>query len=1636
MQTEGRKGRTGTRTLLRRLLALALCIGIVGSAVPFAAAADGKERTYILRVDTGTNAGTQVLYLGIRYRDGSGRERTEFVFPHEHSLSDGYTGYSLNIQKRLNSVSSVTGYDLTSRPTAVDGLRANSSDYYILTTKYEIKTFLALDAFIRYPGGAAERTSKGWDCDGFFLFEAQKIYGLSMMGYYSDDYFLEFDGTLLARSIGARTINLMQSDTRERLTNIETCSEPYSNHSPAPYYIKMDIADIYGAGIEALATEVRDGRQLTGVAETLTYCIDYEDSFGMTRHTEIPVITSALSWAVEQSWLTGRLNIAGIAQQGESLIVPALLPDFRNLTGFTLFYGSDAAAEAGITAAEDERRTERLKQLSSDSLRVSGLTVYPPETTVRGAKNGALLDVEIPGKYTPLFCFTAPAASGVEIPVGWTTFRDGRLPEDASMLKLYTPGAVLTPPSSGCSYLIQIRTDTMDAAATTSDIQVQITYQAVGGTVKTAEGISLREAARNINGYWPMNEKAGEAGVDDASYLSAVSAGGTVAFTLQLNDVYAFQSVTFRMPSDSDDDWQMADFTIYSCSAISKRTAEWKDLTYSDRLYSRTYAGLGTKAVAKYPNDQELRNGNYVKVFLNGSDNTKTVHFSTQGTESGSTVDDDRPTLDWNEVRYSMTFREAQQDLGFIRRAETYTVNVNVASNNDSNRADGDCGSDNLFYFKLIFENGSSGYLLANQQLTADGFRAGMTETFTVLTNEDYGELVSVAIIPEMDSESDNQDPFDKLNIDSIEVVRQTTDGAAKTWRVSDVGWIGIDYVERGAEITAKGRPGRREGEVAQSQPVTSAGYSMNLLFTMTTGSYDRSASDVNYTPGAKNPAYKGSIVADIAYTDSNGIGRTVSVDVAAAIAQYTERKVNYYETTYLDQNQVTRKKAMVDPDYMLRENHKDSFIVTLQDVRKIDSVRFGLSSEVATRWKLRELCIDQIVSDGALQIDVNNNYIRTNSVEPLTRSSGAMGYDLQVFAPSRESETLGPQQTLTVTFGDHSIRMSDENGEWKPVISRVPESHNDTLNVFVQMEQGGTPVDKYPLLAAIQYENGLTRKPMQLSLDGFEADKDRAMFYALGVQVNGFSMLDTLKLSANSRSTVTAEVRTAVVQHLRSGVVIETYVINFGDNDIGANVATASLDPRSGEAAISTQKGAEKQTVKLFLSSDTAVQTLQPEVNDLVLAIRYTNEYDPTGTELVSAYRYLSDQPDAETGLPLYSKIGPGQILEIPFYEGAASEITGVSLAQVGSLDIGIESMAVAVSSAVDDTLLQWYDFANVDELRQTPRTFTRSVSNVVPVRMRFKTTQSAEIIGPDTDNGKEAPIRMTVLYQSRNGMEIKKLVVDDIRDYLVDGTFSCGEDTEKTATIELYMEDVSMIRSVTLEPYSTGRYSNAVWGLKSVYYEAQIDCETRSHLTECRCRILSGAPVTVNLCTVDTAFVADAFNPLTGVTTERQSDANGTASIAVRSGMRVIITPKITGQLDGYGFTAEALLRTGSADENVSCWSIDETTVIDEYGDEVFVPAVFFDVPVNETGSVQTYVVTIASEEVPTEKASLIIEVAAEEKTNRSEQKEDTTSTDTTGTSTDTEPTNTEPTTEPTNTEPTTEPSAEPTGTEPIDD
>lgn len=1578
------------------------------------------SNTYLLRVGTGVAPGDNVMYLGVRYRDTADIERTEFLFPHEGSLSDGYRlaeQYG-SPAVRLNAVKAATGYSPDNSFEATDGLTAYSDDTYLFQPDYEMAECLGVDVMLRYPMDGKGSTT--WTCTGMYLYHVEELYGVDMVGYYSDAYYISFRGKLLTKLASDKSIDLTlnrsdrlfrlgrEIDADLRMVAINENSFPelmnYDSQS-SEYLFKMDIADVYEGGIEALAAFYND-HGIKQPVEALTLNMTYTDIYGKQRTVNMPMITSMIGWLVENGIVDASLPVAGIAQQGESILFPASLPDFRSFDKITLTFGSGAAKVAGITASgASSIRTQREKMLANETLSITGIQIYPanvkvsasiePHTVQEPATAGAALKLAVDqDRYQPLLYFVWSDADGYRLKSGLTDLT-GRFSN-------YTAGASLVPSEAMTdnSYIVEIDTDSIERAGTKAALNLRLGYiSATTGTEVQTPSIDLKESTRNYYGYWP-----GEDG--DSAYIAGAGAGGTLVCKLNLDGVGKFTSATLSMDSHSTDDWQMKAIRIYKGGAVGNRVIVWEDTGFSDRRITRTIDETDRTLIAVYPNaldgtiveqpaeeetEEETQEDEGViqkgadMLYLGGTVFTKTILFG----ENSKSAIEERKAVDWIGLRYSMTYKDALQDLGFDIMESTYRVDVKVASNDQATGDSGDCGSKNLFYFKLIFEGGSSGYVLANQQLSSDGFRADRTETFYVSTNRDYGALESISIIPEDNSGSDNQDPFDKLNISYIDVTKETADGLALSWRIENVGWIDVNYRDKAAESGIGGRIGRTESEMASVVYKTSEGYSLNLLVGMTTGSYKRSENDVNKWASDTNPQFRGSMIATVEYYDHDDMIRRKSFDVVRAMYDYANLKPEFYsdKDAFRDEDGVLETRAKSDPNLMFRGGHTDWFFMNLPDVKQILRIRFGASSEVSTVWNLNSLSIYTIEEKGTLQITAWDEYQYNGTYKRLCSSTDAVGYPLQVFAPENGMETLGEEQEMPVLMEEHKLTIDESGSSWTTTITETPVSQNDSVNIYVYMkpDEDMTPLSQYNLKVNLCWNNIAGQTRMDL-VDMMDKNEDAYVFSYTGMHTSGIVNINQLMIETQGPQVNFAHVNYAVVQHVRSGVTIDTWYLN-GEGRSAEN-GGFTINYGGGNWRPETLV-TNRQVVKLFISQESFSSVkLVPDSRDIAVAIRYRTTNDQTLLESVPEARNAITYNSPYVFLSkYYDEIRSGMIVEIPFAEESLASIEGITLVGIGDTNV-IVDCGYAATYDKDDQCTGWFNFAEETRIVRTPYTMIPTKDKtVIPVRMTFQNGSSAVVSSTTDNDGMAAPINMTITYINEQTRGKEVMYIHDLSRYLTKGSFQIQEDGSNTAEVQFFMKNARLLRFVTLEPYSDNTGERAIWSLNQIYVEQTIDKQTKfvsKVFTDDGGQsqpaiITEGSPLLVNLSTVGVKLNVQSYNEETGVTTNIDTDVGNLANLGIMipSGNSVTITPTIIGTMEGFGFKTTAVrsavtTATGATGRPETTIATETVKCYEEHKDKVI-----FTPPDNTGTETVTYIVTICSEEIPEVMASVPIVV-----------------------------------------------------------
>ena len=1435
-----------------RLLSAVLCLLLMLPSLAVPSFADGTSLgasesrtgktvsdTYLLSVSTGIVPGDSVLYFGIRYLDGSGTARTEYVFA-GNSYGMDPTGKIVSGCKELyadaaKTVKNVFGYTVAGVTEVRETLRAYSTDQFLFTAFYGLSSIEGIDVYMSGSDGDKNQ----WTCCDMRLYRVETIYGVDMAGCYSADYFLDFDGTLLAQlatnggidfSGGANgEVIRIGRDTYDRYRLNTTFSEADRTYRSADsvreLIFRFDIADVYGGGIEALVNEYKDGKasiEKMHLIEALTVVMTYKDKYGGSHTVTLPVITSAVAWALGYSTRIAGTALNGVAGQGETLVFSGSFPEFDTLTGFTLVYGKESEKEAGLTYSGDAsaRRTERREALASDDFSYTGISIF--DATAGRARasaeiEGAILACTTEG--TPIASYRSSSTSGQTLNPGTRKNVAGQF---SSLEAGGERSSTYLLSNTAGSYLFEIATDIIASAGTTGEITAVIRYHSTDGTEKSSDPMLLSDAIRSYYGYWP-----GKNG--DAAYALGAAPGGKLVFTVGYSDVDYFTDVELSI--SGRDEWQMSSLVIYRIDGVSSRHIEW---------LSTDKTGNGTATdrniYRKYTTDRVVQRFDK-KVLLRPEENSVTIHFDGQSSSGGDI--EWGGGVNWEEISREMTYNEAMQDLGFSKVFQRYTVNVQVQKNTSSSEIYGDCGSNNIFYFQLVFDNGKSAYVQANQQLSADGFRAGMTETFTIAVNRDYGEVRAVRIIP---SDIDDRDIFDKLNIQDIEVVLTSSAGISKTWRVENVGWIDINY-QSGGDAGASRL--RAESEVSKNCLVTSKGYTMNFLVTVATGAYP-----------SGQPAAAGSLTATVYYykTSSNTIS-TAPIDVAAAIADYAGKSTVANEKQGVNMDLGGKYAAMLDPSYMLRENHVDRFIFSLSDVREIIGIKFHASGDTDTTWKIGGVDIYQIVSDGALYLNANDEYQRDAKLEHLCSDKGTDGYELP-FIRTGTSEQM-------IEFQKNNININTD--KWEAVIDRVPAGDDDTLNIYVYTTGGTDAAKAGSAVATVKYQMREEDKAYNVSARLDASGKN--MLSVMGVGARGLSALYEMKIETENA----AYIDRAVIQQVRSGVVIATYELPFGGEN-AQYAATASPRTNSGREEI------ERLTIQF--ADGTAATELRPETMDIAFSISYTTVNDLGDTVYESSYIYLTD-----AGI---TSIRAGMTAELTFRESYVKEIKKVNVLGIGPVNATITAAAVETASVEAggiENRTGLYGVGREIPVTRTKQTFAAAAGSVVPLEMTFTT---ASISGAD---GAGITAELGVLDASGKNATVS---LGSLSALLTAGGFRAGE----RATASVLLKNVTGIRYIRLTAAS-----GCTWTLSSLTADWTVGGSDYSVSRTVGKTVSAADGCTVNFAEVSLLVHATVRDGAGNAILERNTTAG--CELSMTSGNVLEVSAELVGALDGFGYT-----------------------------------------------------------------------------------------------------------------------------------
>ncbi len=1477
---------------------------------------------YALEVSSGSRTGggyaENVLYFSIYYTDVNNTKRSVLLFPGIDAVTNSYNAVGTMalqlVRSKVRSLFCCTLPDISSNK----ALGPVSSDQLIFETPEKVKTIDEIKIFGKRTVGSSD-----WACQGMRVLEISAFCGARMYGWYSDDTFSDYNGTVIAEAVmasgggvfrwdstggtfsitpdtgTAKDITLVRTVDKENYESAHhtTTHVGYEHKSSTGHNVvfRIELADQGGAGFESLAAEYANGSSPKiselNLPEVAMLDVRYKDVYGALRDVRLPLVINSLGQVINTM---GDISIAGFAQQGDSIAMPAYLPDFADIDKLSVVLGTNRAlADSNITiSSTDTDRLNAMNQRSAlsetDSINYLCIAVYD-DVDVQVGLEGAVLRYKYEaGENNPVCYSTATSIDGLALSPGNAT---------SISLQSYNSKMTLLPVDRMERYIVTLSTDNIANAGTTGDLKIQFNYTNLSDHEINSPQYSIKDYVTSFYGNWPGN-------VEDFAYKYGLRTGGTVQFIIPLQNVKKFNSVSFKL--DGEDEWQFSGINVAMIkqNGVSPRSAEWKELTSSETdangnprfkshiLYSRN---VETQPICfsignVYENEED-RPDPGSEAWEPGAlvqDTDEAWEFNGDG-ENVSKKED----IDWTELANSMTYEEALQDLGFTKQRVNYKVIVHVAGDK-VNSSDDDCGSKNLFYFQLVFENGKSGCTLANQQIEGDAFRTGTDTVFYIPCSQDYGELQVIRVIP--DDQDSNADIYDKLKIKSIDVEKQSDSYLSPVWTASDagedgLGWVGIDYRDQGEIGSNTGARGRSLSEIATSYQITESSYDAKFLVAITTGGYTMSNSVDESGQPSVYPTYTGGMHMSYNYFDLNGVYKSVEhIDIVSLMNDYAARSSSYDRHTNVENENLTVNYAVSDPNYNFRGNTTDMFYITVKDISQFVSLSLQLRGDVATHWNITDVKIYLVNGIGTRYLNSNGEYdykyAEGAGPELVSQWTQKDGIDVLV-SVFRSAQNTSIAEVRNIVLDSSKIELSESS--WKSTITREPKSKDDVFNLFIypqaESDESVDP-DSYTLKAAVRYKDARNLQTMQSSAGvlrkSYDDDGNLECFYALGIGGNNVDTILGVDVETNSLKAIRAPLTYGVLQQVRSGVLIESYTLNgVGNADLGdtMNISTSARDKT-------------KQKLLLQLSGDTAYQMLDAEAKDLAVALHITTD-DPSGAELRSKYVYLTDMG--------YTSIGPNQLLELDMSLGRISSINGISLVSIGNLNLTVDNIMVA-DLGTGGTVLNSFSFrgpVTPDKIQQ--RIGANGIVSVLNLDIVTAKDES------NISSGTAGPVAMTIGYYDSYGA-LREEYYGDIRDFIESGEgFAAGG----TDTIRMLIPELAEIRWIEFEPTSdAGSVSGtpATWKPESI--SASVGVDGRAVSRNINELIIEGSPLRIGMAQVllsGTVSLADETSESTSAAGEEVSSGSSLSKL-LSSGQTLDLSTIIYGSAEGIGYKLES--------------------------------------------------------------------------------------------------------------------------------
>ena len=1130
--------------------------------------------------------------------------------------------------------------------------------------------------------------------------------------------------------------------------------------------------------------------------ESLNLNITYKDDLGAVRQVKVPFITSYLLQLYSDN--EGELgyseytHIAGIFQQGQDVALRVPLSQYSDIVEMSLSFGkspdgvmnfrnnkwyyikrdyynyvkeysgskdihevvleffdsnlftfisyddvkkkfwTNETLTEGIKIPNDETFTIRAIRLYNNVTKEEFHTYYDPGKRIATLSNS---------RKNSDYYYAAKDKNGYTVSNG-------------SVLNLSPSNGTLTKGSIDYSkqdlkntYLVEIigqnmYDDKMLVDLNAKDLYVTLAYTTTGGEEKKIQSKRLSSLSKDYNGKSSLSRSLGY----DTAYEYQTAEDlkdGKIYFTIDLDDVARFDYIYLSLPSGETYGFQANSITIYDLESLGQRYSRLWTYT-APPVFSRDFVGervaFNNKPGALQPNKEGIT-FYFTKVNSDGT-------LEEPGTDN--TYDDEYLTT----PPTSMTYEETLKNLGLAINKYTYTVDVKVANVMDA-------GSSNYFYFQLVFENGTSGVVLANQQLAADSFRQGYTESFTINTTQNYGNVTAVRVI--CDTSSSTSQAFDKLNIENITVTLPNK-GSAKSWIVDKVGWIDINYQDEGVATTVSddGRSGGfPNSQVVKEFARTRTASTARLLFSIATA-----AESSSYT----SMPYPGTFEASLVYEDTSGYTQTYNFDLRSAVYNFIENE---------------------NASFIFRQNTSDHFTLSINDIASVKALNIYRSGG-NLHWTIKDITISQFSDIGNVYRSTTGEFKRYIEDETLLTTS------------TNSNVMIEGAGSATFTFADNSIVMdvaTTDPATWTTTITRIPTTTQENLNVYLYA--GSNDDRTYTFNTAnlpsikgrMEYtlkDGGSTIGSTSFNFDHASTINGTTVLKATGIKTTGMNQLKTLHLETSSAGNPI--ISGARVERIRGNTIVETLYFDFG------NVSMNAGENYSAIAKEDTLSSSTKQIVALQLTS--GQEQLFTTSSDVAVAIHYTTEssaQDATKALYSSPYVFFTD-----VGI---NSLGNTSILEIPFEVSGVDQVVGISIVSTGP-NVKFENAIVynyILNANGERTLIDTCQIPQAFSTSTVEKQYTETEGlNVTPVTLSFTTSADSKFPGAGTSGR----LPLSIHYKTSDGSD-KTLQIDNFSAYLPANTLPTAG---STVSFNVQLSNFSHLTDIALSAADDDWHLNKV--------------------------------------------------------------------------------------------------------------------------------------------------------------------------------------------------------------------------------